>query len=95
MSNSGWLDSSQLRRLIDASRTLVSHLDLDVLLEELLSIAASVTDARYAALGVLDEDGRELERFIAHGVDAEERRKIGDPPAAAASSVFSSTIRAP
>ena len=80
MSDSGWPDASQLRRLIDACRTFVSHLDLDVLLEELLSIAASVTDARYAALGILDEDGRELERFLTHGIDAEKGRELGDPP---------------
>ena len=33
-----------------------------------MQIAAELTGARYAALGVIDRDGEELERFITHGV---------------------------
>jgi signal transduction histidine kinase len=58
----------------------VSHLDLDVLLEELLAIATDVTGARYAAIGVLDQDRRELERFLTSGISAEAHRAIGDLP---------------
>ena len=74
------LDGKRLRRLIDAGRALVSVLDLDQLLEQLLSVAADVTGARYAALGVLDEDRRELERFLTHGIDVDTHRAIGDLP---------------
>ena len=80
MTEPGVLDLERLRRLIDAGRTLVSELDLDVLLEQLLAVAADVTGARYAALGILDEDRRELERFLTHGVDADTHRAIGDLP---------------
>ena len=69
-----------LIRLIDAGRSLVSHLELDRLLEELLEIAADVTGARYAALGILDQDRRELERFLTRGIGPESRRDIGDLP---------------
>ena len=84
--SSGSLDAARLRRLIDAGRSLVSHLDLDELLEQLIAIAAGVTGARYVALGVLDPERRELERFITYGIDAEGRRAIGDLPRGAASS---------
>src|SRR5215218_8848094 len=80
MTDTGLLDVARLRRLIDGGRRLVSHLDLDVLLEELLAIATAVTGARYAAIGVLDQDRRVLERFLTLGIDAEGRRTIGELP---------------
>ena len=46
----------------------------------MLAIACELTGARYAALGVLDEDRQELERFIARGIDDETRNEIGDLP---------------
>ena len=46
----------------------------------MLEVACELTGARYAALGVLDEDRHELERFITHGIDEETRRAIGDLP---------------
>ncbi|MGH3991832.1 MAG: GAF domain-containing protein, partial [Pseudonocardiaceae bacterium] len=39
-----------------------------------------LTGARYAALGILDEDRRELERFLTLGIDAETHAAIGDLP---------------
>ena len=80
MTDTEILDVARLRRLIDGGRRLVSHLDLDVLLEDLLAIATAVTGARYAAIGVLDQDRRVLERFLTSGIGAEGRRAIGDLP---------------
>lgn len=74
------LSESQLRRLLDAGRTLVSELDLEAVLNRLLETARELTEARYAALGILDEDKRELERFLYLGVDEETRRRIGPLP---------------
>src|SRR5215213_2926327 len=74
------LDAARLHRLIEAGRSLVSQLDVDELLERLIEVAAGITGARYVALGVLDSERRELERFITHGIDAEGRRAIGDLP---------------
>ena len=76
----GPLDAARLHRLIDAGRSLVSHLDIDALLEQLIAIAADITDARYVALGILDQERRELERFLTSGIGAEQRRAIGDLP---------------
>ncbi len=74
------LDAARLRRLTDAGRALVSQLDLDALLAEILQVAADVTGARYAALGILDEQRRELERFLTRGIGPEARAAIGDLP---------------
>jgi two-component system, NarL family, sensor histidine kinase DevS len=74
------LDEPRLRRLIAAGQALVSELDLEQLLSQLLDVARELTGARYAALGVLDEKRSELERFITRGIDPETHRAIGDLP---------------
>ena len=52
---------------------LTSELSLDSLLQRLTELAAELTGARYAALGVIDQTGSKLERFITHGIDESER----------------------
>jgi signal transduction histidine kinase len=74
------LDEQRLQRLIDAGRALVSELDLEVLLERLLEVAAEITEAQYVALGILDPTKTSLERFVTRGIDAEGHRRIGDLP---------------
>ena len=74
------LDEHRLRRLIDVGRGLVAQLDLEAVLREVVEVARELTGARYAALGILDEDRRELERFIYVGIDEETRATIGDLP---------------
>ena len=69
-----------MRELIDASIALNSELSLDSLLQKTVETAASLTGARYAALGVIDESGGALERFVTTGIDAEQRKTIGDLP---------------
>jgi signal transduction histidine kinase len=74
------LDERRLRRLIDVGPTLGAAPDLDGILDTLLSVARDVTGARYAAVGVLDAERHELERFVTQGIDDETRREIGDLP---------------
>lgn len=74
----GGEDRSQ--RLIELGATLVSELDLEVVLQNVVEAARDLTGSRYAAIGVLDRDRKELERFIYLGIDDEERRQIGDLP---------------
>ncbi|MEA2191610.1 MAG: hypothetical protein QOI73_1731 [Solirubrobacteraceae bacterium] len=75
------LDEQRLRRLIEVGRGLLSHLaDPEAVLDEVLETAREITGARYAALGILDADRRELERFVTRGVDAETHAAIGDLP---------------
>ena len=53
---------------------------VEALLQRVLATAAEVTGARYAALGILDADREQLERFITHGIPDDVHRAIGDPP---------------
>jgi signal transduction histidine kinase len=78
--SSGALDEPRLRELIEVGRSLVAELDPEVIFRRMLEVACELTGARYAALGVLDEDRHELERFITHGIDEAERRRIGNLP---------------
>jgi signal transduction histidine kinase len=70
----------RLRALLDAAIAVTSELSLDGVLQRVVETAAVLTDARYVALGVIDERGVELERFLTHGIDDEARAAIGDPP---------------
>jgi signal transduction histidine kinase len=74
------LDEERLRRLIDVGRSLLSQLDLEVVLDQVLETAREITGARYAAMGILDRERRELERFVTRGIDDEAHRAIGDLP---------------
>src|SRR6478752_10004622 len=70
----------RLRALLAAGLAVSSELSLDGLLHRLVAAAAELTGARYAALGVIDPSGSELEEFVTHGVDAETRAEIGALP---------------
>ena len=76
----GTSHSERLRGLIEAGIALGSELSLDALLLKLAETAAGLTGARYAALGVIDETGQGLERFVYTGIDREEAEKIGELP---------------
>ncbi|HEY7622450.1 MAG TPA: GAF domain-containing sensor histidine kinase [Solirubrobacteraceae bacterium] len=73
-------DQHRLARLIDVGRSLLAELDLDVVLDRVLETAADLTGARYAALGILDDQRRELARFLTRGIDEATHRAIGDLP---------------
>jgi signal transduction histidine kinase len=74
------LDEVQLRRLVEVGRSLVSNLDLEAVLQSVLEAARDLTGARYAALGVLNDRGDGLERFLTLGIDGATRARIGDLP---------------
>jgi signal transduction histidine kinase len=57
-----------------------SDLDLPAMLRRIVQAAADLADARYAALGVLDETGTRLAQFITVGLDDETHRAIGTLP---------------
>jgi signal transduction histidine kinase len=73
-------DENRLRALVEAGVALTAELSLDALLQRLVEAAAELTEARYAALGVIDRSGSELERFLTTGIDEETREAIGDLP---------------
>lgn len=78
--NEPTLTDERLEQLLEVGRTIVSELDLETLLRRVLDAARDLTDAKYAALGILDEDKSGLERFLHSGIDEETRRKIGPLP---------------
>ena len=74
------LDEGRLRRLIEAGRSLVAERELESVFERLLDVARDLTGARYAAIGILDEDRENLADFITAGIDPEAHSLIGDLP---------------
>jgi signal transduction histidine kinase len=80
MSTPPALDPHRLARLLDVGRGVLSELDLDIVLDRVLETAMELTGARYAAVGVLDEERRGLSRFLTRGVDEQVHRAIGDLP---------------
>jgi signal transduction histidine kinase len=74
------LSQEQLASLLAVGRGLVSDLDLESVLNQVLETARELTSARYAALGILNEPKAELERFLTVGLDDDTRRVIGPLP---------------
>jgi signal transduction histidine kinase len=71
--------ASPLRALEAATRAIASELDLERVLQLIVDSVRGLVRARYAALGIVDGEGR-IERFITSGITAEERAAIGPPP---------------
>jgi len=71
---------ARLHVLLEAVMAITSELSLDALLHLLVGTAAEITGARYAALGVIDRSGSQLERFLTVGIDGEAQAAIGDLP---------------
>jgi len=71
---------TRLRAVLDAGLAIASELSLDSLLQRVVESAAALTSARYAALGVIDQTGSQLERFVTTGIDEETHALIGDLP---------------
>jgi signal transduction histidine kinase len=66
--------------ILEVARSVLAELDLDVVLDRVLQAAQELTEARYAALGVLDDERTELARFITRGIDERARDAIGHLP---------------
>ncbi len=70
----------RFERLLAAGVAIFSRHDLDHVLQEVVDAAREVVGARYAALGVLSQDGESLVQFLTSGIDGELRARIGDTP---------------
>ena len=69
-----------LRKLLDAVVAVGSGLDLPTMLRRIVELATELVDARYGALGVLDESGTRLSQFITVGVPPDIHAEIGHLP---------------
>ncbi len=65
--------------LLETGLALASELSLPLVLQRIVDAAATVTGARYGALGVLGKDGL-LVDFITTGISAHQRAQIGHLP---------------
>ena len=69
----------RMMALHQASLELVKDVSLETLLERIVATACEQADARYAALGVLDSNGK-LQKFITVGMTNAEIKRIGHQP---------------
>jgi signal transduction histidine kinase len=76
----GDVTEQSIRRLLDVGRVLTRELDQRIVLDRVLEAAREITGARYAALGILNEQHSGLEQFLTAGVDDDTHRAIGDLP---------------
>jgi signal transduction histidine kinase len=69
----------QLHRLLDAVISVASEVTLPDTLRRITELAAELSGAKYAALGVLGQD-EQIDEFITVGMDDHVRTQIGDLP---------------
>lgn len=72
-------DAEQLRSLTRAVIAVSAGLDLDDLLQRLVSTAARFSGATYGALGISGPDGR-IVTFVTHGISTRLREELGGMP---------------
>ena len=73
-------DPAKLLRLIDAVLMIEAAVELPVLLRHLIEEACSLVNARYGALGVLNEARTGLDPFLTVGLGDAEEESIGARP---------------
>jgi len=76
----GAASPEQIAAMFSSMTSIAEGLDLDTTLHRVVEAATALVDARYGALGVLDDTGTGLARFVYTGLDDEARRRIGDLP---------------
>lgn len=69
----------RVHALLEAVLAVGSDLDLQTVLRRITEAASTLAGARYAALGVIGDDGQ-LSQFLTVGVDDEARARIGSLP---------------
>ncbi len=70
---------TRLLALHRANLELVKDISLETLLERIATVASEQAEARYAALGVLDDEGR-LTNFVTVGISDEVAKQISHKP---------------
>ncbi|MFG2772610.1 GAF domain-containing protein [Streptomyces sp. NPDC048350] len=72
--------TARVPQLLEAMRSVGTGLELHSTLDRICETAAELGDSRYAAIGVVDEEGKGLSDFVTYGVDDEIARRIGRRP---------------
>ncbi|MFI6943987.1 GAF domain-containing sensor histidine kinase [Streptomyces sp. NPDC050418] len=72
--------AARLPQLLEAMVSVGSGLDLHSTLDRIAETAASLTGAKYAAIGVINDKGDGLADFVTYGISQEHRELIGALP---------------
>ncbi|MEV0090566.1 GAF domain-containing protein [Streptomyces sp. NPDC050738] len=72
--------TARVPQLLEAMRSVGTGLELHSTLDRICETAAELADARYAAIGVVDEESTGLSDFVTYGVTAEQAAAIGRRP---------------
>lgn len=72
--------TARVPRLLEAMRSVGTGLELHSTLDRICETAAELAHARYAAIGVVDEEGKGLSDFVTYGVPEPQAREIGRRP---------------
>ncbi|OKK02287.1 histidine kinase [Streptomyces sp. CB03234] len=72
--------TARVPQLLEAMRSVGTGLELHSTLDRICETAAELADARYAAIGVVDEEGKGLSDFVTYGVSDAVAREIGRRP---------------
>lgn len=70
----------QMHQLLDAVISVSADLELSAVLHKVVVAATKLVDARYGALGVLDERREHLAEFLTVGMDDDAEAAIGERP---------------
>ncbi|TQE20597.1 GAF domain-containing protein [Streptomyces ipomoeae] len=68
----------RMQALLDAVMAISRKLELPAVLRQIVRAAMDLVDARYGALGVLNEEGTRVEEFIPLGLNDRERQALAD-----------------
>ncbi|MFJ6047251.1 GAF domain-containing sensor histidine kinase [Streptomyces sp. NPDC092307] len=72
--------TARVPQLLEAMRSVGTGLELHSTLDRICETAAELAGAHYAAIGVVDTEGRGLSDFVTHGISPAQARKIGHRP---------------
>ncbi|WP_398780128.1 GAF domain-containing sensor histidine kinase [Streptomyces sp. NBRC 110611] len=72
--------TARVPQLLEAMRTVGAGLDLHITLDRIVETAAELADARYAAIGIIDDAREGLSDFVTYGVTGQQHERIGALP---------------
>ncbi|MFD5097993.1 sensor histidine kinase [Streptomyces albidochromogenes] len=72
--------TARVPHLLEAMRSIGTGLELHSTLDRICETAAELADARYAAIGVVDEERDGLADFVTYGMSEEQVARIGRVP---------------
>ncbi|RSS81892.1 GAF domain-containing sensor histidine kinase [Streptomyces sp. WAC06614] len=72
--------TARVPQLLEAMRSVGTGLELHSTLDRICETAAELAGARYAAIGVVDTEGRGLSDFVTYGIDPAAAARIGHRP---------------